>query len=182
MLFKKYADLYIYLNSDDWKPSYLDKQKGIIKNYLTHFYNQDINTIKSTDIKIYFKTIELIGNKSKRNILTVLNGIFKLAIEDEAIDKNPLIHFGRLKYKAPKIQPFSADEVNQMIEKSKNYNFNFVYFLAMGFYTVMRTGEILSLKLDEVDLKNKTISKYTESFTKELIKQSKKYQKALKKK
>jgi len=45
-----------------------------------------------------------------------------------------------------------------------------------------KTREIQKIKQNNEYLKNKSIIKYTESFTKELIKQSKKYQKALKKK
>jgi len=45
-----------------------------------------------------------------------------------------------------------------------------------------KTRETQKIKQNNEYLKNKSFSKYTESFTKELIKQSKKYQKALKKK
>lgn len=45
-----------------------------------------------------------------------------------------------------------------------------------------KTRETEKIEQNNKYLKNKSFCKYTESFTKEIIKQSKKYQKALKKK
>jgi integrase len=157
MTFKKYADLYIDLNEGTWKPSYLDKNKRIVELRLKHFYDKNISDIRSSDIKLWIKSINDVGNKSVRNFISVLNGIFQIALEDEVINKNPLIHVKRPYYSAPKIKPFTSDEVKMILEHCQDYNFNFVYFLAMGFYTGMRTGEILSLKRNEIDFENKVL-------------------------
>ncbi|MDD4506694.1 MAG: site-specific integrase [Sulfurospirillaceae bacterium] len=158
MTFQKYADLYIQLNEDDWKPSYLDKNKGIILQRFDDFKDRNINDIKASDIKLWYKQIDDVGNKSKRNYLSVLKGIFDIALHDEIIQKNPMIHVKFPKYHAPRIDPFSSDDVKMILNAAKDFNFNFVYFLAMGFFTGMRTGEIISLKRSEVDLQNRVIS------------------------
>ena len=158
MTFQKYASLYIQLNEDEWKPSYLDKNKGIVETRFEAFKDLDIKDLHASDIKLWYKNINDVGNKSKRNYLSVLKGILDVALHDEVIQKNPMIHVKFPKYKAPRIHPFSADEVKMILEASKDLNFNFVYYLAMGFYAGMRTGEILALKRNEVDLKKRTIS------------------------
>ncbi|MDX1809714.1 MAG: site-specific integrase [Sulfurospirillaceae bacterium] len=157
MNFKKYSDLYLQLNEDEWKPSYLEKNRRICELRLNFFNDKNIEDIRASEIKLWLKNITDVSNKSKRNYLSVLNGILQLALEDEIINKNPIIHVKRPHYKAPKIKPFTSDEVSKILEHCKDYNFNFVYFLAMGFYTGMRTGEILSLKRIEVDFENKVL-------------------------
>lgn len=158
MSFQKYSELYLLLNEDEWKPSYLDKNKGIIDLRFDYFKDKNIEDIKASDIKLWYKQIDDVGNKSKRNYLSVLKGIFDVALHDEVIQKNPMVHVKFPKYHAPRIHPFSSDEVKSILEGAKDYNFNFVYFLAMGFFSGMRTGEILALKRSEIDLEKRVIS------------------------
>lgn len=157
MTFQKYANLYIQLNEDDWKPSYLYKNKLILENRFDEFQNMNIKDIKASTIGIWYKKIDGVGNKSKRNYLSVLKGILDVALHDEIIDKNPMVHIKLPKYHAPRIKPFNSDEVKRILESAENYNYNLVYLLAMGFFTGMRTGEILALKRTDIDLKNKVI-------------------------
>ena len=157
MTFQKYADLYIALNQDEWKVSTLDKNQGIVKNRLQDFMELDIRDIRASFIKLWYKSLDDVGNKSKRGYLSVLKCIFDVALHDEIIDKNPMVHVKTPQYHAPRINPFSPIEVMRILDAAKDLNFNFVYFIAMGFFTGMRTGEILALKRSEVDLKNRII-------------------------
>ncbi len=158
MKFSYYSNLYIQLNENLWKPSYLDKQKGIVKNRFEMLNNKNITDIKVSDCKLWYKSLKDVGAKSKKHYLSVLKGILDVAYYDDIINKNPALHVRVESYSTPKINPFTSDEVKQIISYSKKYNFNFQYFLAMGFYTGMRTGEILALKITEVDLANKIIN------------------------
>lgn len=157
MTFRKYANLYLALNEDEWKPSYLYKNKRIIETRFDDFQNMDIRDIKVSNIKLWYKNIIVVGNKSKRNYLIVLKGILDVALHDEIIDKNPMIHVKLPHYRSPRINPFTSEEVKRIIDASKGHNYNFVYFLAMGFFTGMRTGEILALKRSDIDFENKII-------------------------
>lgn len=158
MKFEKYMDLYIKLNASSWKPSYLDKVLGICRNRFDYFRGKDIQDIKVSDCKLWYLTLKDVSTKSKKGYISVLKGIFDLAFYDDIITRNPVLHVKIEKYKTPKINPFTADEVKNIIDSAKSFNFNFVYFLAMGFYTGMRTGEILALKRSNIDLENKTIT------------------------
>ena len=157
MTFQKYSNLYIQLNEDDWKPSYLYKNKLILENRFHDFKDMNIKDIKASTIKLWYKKIDNVGNKSKINYLSVLKGILDVALHDEIIDKNPMVHVKFPSYHAPRINPFSSDEVKRILEASEAYNPNLLYFLAMGFFTGMRTGEILALKRHDIDFKNKII-------------------------
>ena len=157
MTFQKYSNLYIQLNEDDWKPSYLYKNKCILEKRFEEFQNMNITDIKASHIKLWYKKIDGVGNKSKRNYLSVLKGVFDVALYDDIIEKNPMVHVKFPHYHAPRIKPFSSDEVKRILEGAEAYNPNLLYFLAMGFFTGMRTGEILALKRSEIDFKHKLI-------------------------
>lgn len=157
MTFKEYSKLYIEINKNLWKPSYLDKQLGIVNNRFGYFNNMEITDIKVSHCKIWYKNLIDVGAKSKRHYMIVLRGILDVAFYDDIIPKNPALHVKEEIVSTPDIKPFSADNVKKIIDYARNYNFNFQYFLAMGFYTGMRTGEILALKSHEVDLEKRVI-------------------------
>ncbi|WP_369407677.1 tyrosine-type recombinase/integrase [Sulfurospirillum tamanense] len=125
-----------------------------------------------SDVKIWYLTLKDVTPKSKKGYLTVLKGIFDVAYYDDIIQKNPVLHVKPEKYTTPKINPFTADEVKALLEYVKGTNFNYVYLMAIGFYTGMRTGEILALKKSEVDLEKRIIkirstrSRFGEGMTK----------------
>lgn len=155
MKFSYYAKLYLNFGKTQWKNSTFIKNSSIVKNRFSQFLNLDIDIIKPSMIKTWLIQLKDVGNKSKRHYINALNKIFNLALQDEVISKNP-INF-KIDYQAPRIKPFNSDEVNKILKLSKNYNSNFQMFIKMGFLTGMRTGEILSLKVQEIDLDNKII-------------------------
>ena len=158
MNFKYYADLYLKLGRTDWKFSTFCKNEGIVNNRLSFFFDKEIEEIKPSDVRSWLSDITDVGSKSKKNYLNCLNGVFNLALEDEAIDKNPVIHIKKLIYTAPRIEPFTNTEVLKILEEAKKYPFKFRLFIAIGFFTGMRTGEIIALKNQDVDMVNRIIT------------------------
>lgn len=158
MNFKYYADLYLKLGCTDWKFSTFCKNEGIVINRLSFFFDKEIEEIKPSDVRSWLSDITDVGSKSKKNYLNCLNGVFNLALEDEAIDKNPVIHIKKLIYTAPRIEPFTNTEVLSILEEAKKYPFKFRLFIAIGFFTGMRTGEIIALKNEDVDMVNRIIT------------------------
>ena len=156
--FKYYADLYLKLGKSEWKLSTYCKNKGIVKNRLNVFFDLDIYEIKPSVIRLWLNSIQDVSNKSKKHYLNSLSMILKLALEDEIIDKNPIIHIKSIVHKTPRIEPFTSQQVNDILRLSTRYNDRFQIFLYVGFFTGMRTGEILSLKMKDVDLENRVIN------------------------
>lgn len=156
--FKQYSRLYLELNKKDWKNSTYEKNQGIVKNRLNYFNDFDIKNIKVSDIRLWLNFINDVSNKSKKHYLTCLNGIFDIALQDELISKNPIIHIKKLQHTTPRIKPFTDKQTIEILRASKKYNIKFQIFLQIGFFTGMRTGEIIALKINEIDLKNKIIN------------------------
>jgi integrase len=85
----------------------------------------------------------------------VLSGIFQEAMYDEVIVRNPVKLVKLPKLSKTFINPFNADEVKNIMKLAVNENYK--NYLAIAFYTGMRSGEILGLKKIDIDLENQTI-------------------------
>lgn len=158
MKFSYYSNLYLEFGRKEWKYSTYCKNLGIVKNRLFIFNEKDINQITSIDIKNFIISLNDVGNKSIKHYLSSLSQIFEIAILNREITDNPLNYIKKISYKAPKITPFSDIEVNKILNNLDGKNENFKIFLQIGFFTGMRTGEILALKISQIDLQNKIIN------------------------
>ncbi len=155
MLFSQYSSLYLEFKKHELKVSTFDKYEKIIQNRISpYFADKKIAEIKPSDVKLWLYNINDVGAKSKRHYLGVLSGIFQEALFDEAIVRNPVKLVRLPKYNAPDIKPFNADEVSAIMGLSKN---NYRFYLAIAFYTGMRSGEIIGLKKEDIDFKNEVI-------------------------
>ena len=158
MLFNHYSKIWLELGKKSWKPSTYDKNLGIVKNRLKDFSALEIEQIKPSFIRLWLSQIDDVSNKSKNHYISALSGIFSLALQDEVINRNPITFLKSLQHTSPAIMPFSDEEVSQILEFSKKHSKNFQAFVRLGFFTGMRTGEIIALKLSDIDLKNEIIS------------------------
>lgn len=157
MLFKEIVKIYLNLNKNIWKSSTYIKNSQIALNTLNSFLDLDIKNIDALKIENFINNIKL-SNKSKKHYLSVLNSIFKISIKLKLIKLNPIKEIPSIRYKSPKIKPFNAKEVKEILDLALNYNYKFYIFLKISLFTGMRTGEILALKLKDIDLNNKTIN------------------------
>ena len=156
MLFSHYSSLYLQFKKHELKKSTFYKYEKIILNRISPYFDDKyIKDIKPSDIKLWLYNINDVGPKSKKHYLGVLSGIFQEALYDEIINKNPVRQVRSPKYTAPKIDPFTADEVNLILSNAKNFNYK--HYLAIAFYTGMRSGEIIGLKKCDIDFDNKLI-------------------------
>jgi len=156
MKFSHYADLFLEFKKHELKPSTYDKYCRIVSNRLGWFKNKEIEELKPSDVKRWLYSISDVGNKSKRHYLGVLSGIFQEALFDEIITRNPVKMVRIPKYEKPIIKPFNSDEVKLIMDNAEYPNY--ILYLAIAFYTGMRSGEIIALKKTDIDFKNGIIS------------------------
>jgi integrase len=107
-----------------------------------------------------------VSNKYKKDILIVLRGILQEAYYDEAIQKNNADLIRPFVPKKPTINPFAPHEVKKILQNAQGW---FRVFLAVSFYTGIRTGEAMALHVKDINLKkniitiNKTRGKFGET-------------------
>jgi len=154
--FNHYSSLYLDFKKHELKYSTLDKYTNILRDRIDPaFADMDIETIKPSHIKKWLYDIDDVGPKSKRIYLGVLSGIFQEALYDEVIQRNPVRLVRLPKLDTPRIKPFTADEVKRIMELVPNDNYRF--YLALAFYTGMRSGEIIALKKSDINFKDNVI-------------------------
>ena len=122
-----------------------------------YFGNKKLDEIKPSSIARWQnKLLQTIATKSLSFVRAVFNVIFNDAIRDEIIVKNPLKLIKKPKIiPVREISPFSINEIDTILSNLKD---NIKLFYAIGFYTGMRTGEIIALKWSDIDLDNNTMS------------------------
>jgi len=140
--FKHYADL--FLESKAKNKSY-DQKKYVFDKVIEYFGNIKVQSITRANIKKYLRTLN-IKDDSKRPYLGAIKGILDEALDDESVDRNVAIGI-KLESSKPEPMPFSQDEVIRVLNKADGMLKN---FLAVGFYTGMRSGEILGLMHSDI--------------------------------
>ena len=154
---KEMIDISMQMNKRNRKPLTYKAYDGIFnKHVIPHFGNRKISSIKASELSLWqTKLLEEYSSKYVMNIRVIFHGIFEDAFRDEIINKNPLALVKIPKQETiKKINPLSKDEIFKILdivpEKIKAY-------FAIGFFTGMRTGEILALRYSDIDLDNRTI-------------------------
>lgn len=120
------------------------------------FGNRKIDEIKPSEIATWqAKLLRTLSTKSLFMIRAVFNVMFNDALADEIITRNPLKLVKKPKnVSVNEILPFKQDEIFSVLE---NIQERMRAVFAIGFFTGMRTGEILVLKWSDIDFENRII-------------------------
>lgn len=115
-----------------------------------------IDKIKVSDIEDWVAVRENVNSiKTIKNYLSSMIGVFKEAMKLEVISTNKVLLVELDSYIPKVIEPFSAIEVEHLL---KNVSGPLKVFIAIGFFTGLRTGEILALRKSDIDLENKEVN------------------------
>ncbi|MFA6191711.1 MAG: tyrosine-type recombinase/integrase [Sulfurimonas sp.] len=134
---------------------------GYVESYNLHISpvlgKMYLNDIKRSQLlKWQSKLSETRAYRTVKVIRTILMTILEDAYKDEIIEKNPLklvsVPTGD---DVIKKQPFSFDEIYTILDNAPE---SMKAFFAIGFFTGMRTGEIIGLKWSDIDFDKKIIS------------------------
>ncbi len=138
----------------------------------TKLDSMKITTIKRKDV-MYFINDAInqheLTTKGVRNLKTLLNGVFELAVDEEEIKVNPMAN---LKIRNSNIKPeklkhadtevFNEDEQQHLIKciyaNYKNYKPIISLAILLNFQLGLRVGELCTLKRSDIDFKTRTIS------------------------
>jgi len=108
-----------------------------------------LNEIKVSDVKLWQSNLsKKVSPRRVQNVRATLSTIFKDAMADELIEKNPLALVKTVKAEKVKITPFNMDEMTLILEKSEGQDRN---FFALAFLTGLRSGEMIGLKWSDIN-------------------------------
>lgn len=148
----------------DWYKKWLELYKQNIKaatkkdyecslNYLKEIFNKHLEEISSLNILELLNKVNFPRRKQK--IYELLNDIYKKAIINEVITKNPMLKIEKPKHrKINGLALTNNDEIK--IEKLFKQNDLDIYLICL--YQGLRRGEALALTIDDIDFSNKTLN------------------------
>lgn len=120
--------------------------------------NKKINTIRGEHIQKIYNDLKRKGySKSTLEIVaTVLSGMFKQAMKNELISKNPVVlaTLPKQEEKA-KVKVMSLEEEKLFLEYAKESWLYTLIFVAL--FSGMRSGELRALRWKDIDFSNKLI-------------------------
>ncbi|WP_083648653.1 site-specific integrase [Alteromonas abrolhosensis] len=94
----------------------------------------------------------LLSGKSINETRNVLKQIFNRALMDEVIEKNPAEQIERYKQASKEPNPFNKIEIKKILCSLES---PYKYFYKFAIFTGLRTGELLGLRWQDVDLNKK---------------------------
>lgn len=137
--------------------TYKEYQQMLESRIKPFFKNYDITKIKRIDLQAWQNNLLDTGLSGKRvnNIRSLFNTFLEDARKDEIIDKNPFSLVDRAKEVKPEVNPFSLEEVTQILKNCGGWEKN---FLQIAFFTGLRTGELLGLRWEDINFITKKIN------------------------
>ena len=131
-----------------------------LKHHLTPFFkDMPLNKLNTFDVERYKKRRleEKAGQGTINRELAALSHIFNKAIEWAWIDKRPAI-IKRFKEGAGRITYLTIEQTDRLLKAAKQDQNAQVYpFILIGLETSMRRMEILSIKLENIDLDKRMV-------------------------
>lgn len=121
------------------------------------FGKKKLDEVKASDIEVWQNDLLVtLSHKRVELCRIILGSIYKSAIKDEQIKFTPVSVADAVgKQPVRDRSPFSLEEMHSIINTISE---NMRCYAAMGFFTAMRTGELLGLKWGDIDLDNRIIT------------------------
>ena len=117
--------------------------------------NMPIQKINAKNIKDYLKTITIYANSTIEKIYQLLGQTFRRAIERNYIIKNPMLFEEVKKPKSNKLDreviSLSIDEEKKLLDVLSMQTTLYKNIILLMLFTGMRIGEVLAIKLDDID-------------------------------
>jgi integrase len=132
------------------KKQYFQQKENFWK---VHMPNKPISAFVHSDIKAALKKGTWSSNKSRNNQLSIIRGVFELAVMDKQIKENPCagLEYADVQTSGP--DPFSLAEVRKILDSvAEHYSPQALNYLQFQFFSGLRTSEAIALEWSNVDL------------------------------
>lgn len=147
---KQYKSNNVNTNTYITKKMYVDNiQKSAIGNI-------QIQQITKNDIQDYLDTLTKYSNSYIHKIWVLLKKVFEIAVKDEVIIKNPMNSVDKPKseQEPQEVLALTLDEQIRFEKYFKESNEPYKNIFLLSLKTGMRCGEVLALKLEDIDYEN----------------------------
>lgn len=140
-----------WLASQRLEKSTRDGYLSIINFWKTHLGEKAIKALKHSDITTVLATRPDLSGKTINNRVSVLKEALEVAVLDKLVLDNAAEHIPSAKWQRQPVDPFTADETNQIIQAMLSVP-QVANYITFKFFTGVRTGESFGLRWKDVDL------------------------------
>lgn len=125
------------------------------------FVLREVKNIRSEDIQKYLNSLINYSDSEIKKIYEQFNQAYKYLYDNEIISKNIMLQIYKPKSlkKVKEVRALTLEEEKLLIKNlifNKNKAYSLIYLIQL--FTGMRIGEVLALKISDIDLKNNQIS------------------------
>lgn len=137
-----------------------DYRKSVHGHLIPYFGKIAVANLTSFTIRTWVESKHELTLKRIRNILTPLDHVLELALNDGLIKENPRKKVvlrqlvARNKQSKPEVEPFNNDEIKLILAHCKGPLHNLLKF---AFFSGLRTSELIALNWQDVDLAKGTV-------------------------
>ncbi|MBV4515004.1 site-specific integrase [Pseudomonas sp. RW1P2] len=159
LMFGEYAQS--WLNSLEVVHDTRVNYKGLMNNYwMPHLATLPIKAVTPMVLREVVAKTEWKSSTVKRAAIARVKAMFRAAVYDEVVDRNPAASIQLPQRNRKQIAPFTVEEADALIQwmyaNFSRSNQVFAAFYEFALFTGMRTGEIMALRWDEIDFEKKT--------------------------
>lgn len=154
-LFDNAVEKWLTLKEKTRRPSSVKDLKGHMNNYILPFFTgMNIQEIRKFNITDFTESLpDRIKNKTKKNIILTLHSFFTWAISEEI--RKDALPFPELTFEDDSKERIALDYEEQMTYL-KMIPDKYRTMLEFGMETGVRPGELVALKIKDIDFKNGT--------------------------
>jgi integrase len=157
--FKEAAQKYLEKQKTEGAKNLKSKNYQINLHLIPFFNETPLNKISSFDVERYkkFRLEKKVTHGTINRELAALSHLFTKALEWQWLNKRPDV-IKRFKEVQSRITYLTVEQIERLIDSAKQDNHPQIYlFIAIGLETAMRRMEILSIRLEHIDLEKKLI-------------------------
>jgi integrase len=158
-IWEEWFDCCIQKMQFELRLSTIENYTGTIRKWVhPSWKGKRISEISRSDVhNLIFREMEAAPSKhTQKNVLKMVKRIFQMACEENILDRNPCVGV-RVKLPEANLTVLNSGEVEKFLNEAKAVNHRFYAVWVAALMTGMRSGELLALQWNNVDLDSKLI-------------------------
>lgn len=127
--------------------TYHGYEKDAVYHLIPTFGDRRLSELTTSEIERWLEGLDICG-KTKNNILIPLRAVYRLALRDEKIERDPLAKILLFQHRAKEPDPLSRAEIEAVLGACEGQIQNIIEFAV---WTGLRTSELIAVRWEDVN-------------------------------
>lgn len=130
--------------------TYHGYEKDAVYHLIPTFGERRLSELRTSDIEQWLQSLDVCG-KTKNNILIPLRSVYRLALRDEKIERDPVEKIPLFQHRAKEPDPLSRAEIEAVLDACEGQIKNIIEF---AIWTGLRTSELIAVRWEDIDFES----------------------------